>query len=52
MKLCGYAINISEVMWEGNQAVFFIKRHTLASLDHLTDWVHSTAVEETSRGTE
>lgn len=32
--------------------MFFIKRLTLASLDHLTDWVHSTAVEEASIGTE
>lgn len=48
--LCGYAININEVIWEGNQAMFFIKKRTLSSLDHLTDWVHSTAEEETSVG--
>lgn len=36
-SVCGYAININEVIWEGNQALFFIKIHTLSSLDHLTD---------------
>lgn len=48
--LCGYAINISEVIWEGNQAMFFIKKRALSSLDHLTDRVRSTAEEETSVG--
>lgn len=45
-----YTININEEIWEGNQAMFFIKKHTFLSLDHLTDGVHSTAVEETSKG--
>lgn len=30
--------------------MFFIKKHILLSLDHLTDGVQSTAVEEASTG--